>query len=99
MAIHAPDVDPLESAEWVEALEAVIRNDGPDRARELLKEVFADARLRGLHPAGDLSTPYVNSIPVDNEVTIPGDAEIEHRLRSLVRWNAIALVLQANRVS
>ena len=98
MAIH-PDIDPIETAEWVEALEAVIRNDGPDRARQLLEEVFADARLRGLHPAEDLSTPYVNTIPAEAEVPVPGDHGLEHRVRSLVRWNAIATVLQANKES
>ncbi|MET0602862.1 MAG: pyruvate dehydrogenase (acetyl-transferring), homodimeric type [Baekduia sp.] len=94
-----PDIDPIETAEWVDALEAVIRNDGPDRARQLLEEVFADARLRGLHPAGDLSTPYVNTIPAEVEVAVPGDPELEHRVRSLVRWNAIATVLGANKES
>ena len=94
-----PDIDPIETAEWVDALEAVIRNDGPDRARQLLEEVFADARLRGLHPAGDLSTPYVNTIPAEVEVPVPGDPELEHRVRSLVRWNAIATVLGANKES
>jgi pyruvate dehydrogenase E1 component len=94
-----PDIDPIETAEWVDALEAVIRNDGPDRARQLLEEVFADARLRGLHPAGDLSTPYVNTIPAELEVPVPGDPEMEHRVRSLVRWNAIATVLGANKES
>jgi pyruvate dehydrogenase E1 component len=98
MAIPS-DIDPVETGEWVEALEAVIRNDGPDRARQLLEEVFADARLRGLHPAGDLSTPYVNTIPVEAEVPVPGDHGLEHRVRSLVRWNAIATVLQANKES
>jgi pyruvate dehydrogenase E1 component len=98
MAIHH-DVDPAETAEWVDALEAVIRHDGPDRARELLEEVFADARLRGLHPAEDLSTPYINTIPIEAEAQNPGDPELEHRLRSLMRWNAIATVLQANKES
>jgi pyruvate dehydrogenase E1 component len=98
MALH-PDIDPIETAEWVDALEAVIRNDGPDRARQLLEEVFADARLRGLHPAEDLSTPYVNTIPADAEVPVPGDHALEHRVRSLVRWNAIATVLGANKES
>jgi pyruvate dehydrogenase E1 component len=98
MAIH-PDIDPIETAEWVEALEAVIRHDGADRARQLLEEVFADARLRGVHAAEDLSTPYVNTIPAEMEVPVPGDPELEHRVRSLVRWNAIATVLQANKES
>src|SRR3954471_10419926 len=99
MAIFDPDIDPLETAEWVEALEAVIRNDGPDRARQLLQEVFADARLKGLHMAQDLSTPYINTIPAEAEVPVPGDSALEHRVRSLVRWNAIATVLRANRES
>jgi pyruvate dehydrogenase E1 component len=98
MAIH-PDIDPIETAEWVEALEAVIRNDGPDRARQLLQEVFADARLKGLHMAQDLSTPYINTIPAEAEVPVPGDSALEHRVRSLVRWNAIATVLRANKES
>ncbi|MDX6715233.1 MAG: pyruvate dehydrogenase component [Baekduia sp.] len=93
------DIDPAETAEWVEALEAVLRNDGPERARELLEQVFADARLRGLHPAGDLSTPYINTIPVEAQPPVPGDHELEHRVRSLVRWNAIATVLAANKES
>jgi pyruvate dehydrogenase E1 component len=98
MAIH-PNIDPIETAEWVEAIEAVIQNDGPDRARQLLQEVFADARLKGLHMAQDLSTPYINTIPADAEVPVPGDSALEHRVRSLVRWNAIATVLRANRES
>src|SRR3954465_8697905 len=99
MAIFHPDIDPLETAEWVEALEAVIRNDGPERARQLLEEVFADARLRGLHPAGDLSTPYVNTIPPEAEVPVPGDHDREQHARGLGRWKSIATVLQANKGS
>ena len=95
----ADDVDPAETAEWLEALEAVVEHDGPERARELLERLYADARLRGLHPAGDLSTPYVNTIPVSLEPEMPGDPELEHRVRSLIRWNAIALILRANKES
>ncbi len=98
MAVDA-DVDPLESTEWLDALEAVISRDGPDRARELLATVFAAARLRGLHPAADLSTPYVNTIPVEVEAQVQDKTALEHRLRSLVRWNAIAIVLRANKES
>src|SRR5688572_32721485 len=90
------DIDPAETQEWLEALDAVARHDGPERAREILEALFADARRRNLHPAGDLSTPYVNTIPVEHEQQIPGDQGVEHRLRSLMRWNAIATVLQAN---
>jgi pyruvate dehydrogenase E1 component len=90
------DVDPTETREWVEALEAVVSLDGPERASELLGTVLADARRQGLKPAGDLTTPYVNTIPVELEPEFPGDLDIEHRLRSLIRWNAVAMVLRAN---
>jgi pyruvate dehydrogenase E1 component len=93
------DVDPQETAEWLEALQAVVDNDGADRARDLLASLFADARKRGLHPAGDLSTPYVNTIPVDQEERIPGDPALEQQVRALIRWNAIATILQANKIS
>src|SRR5437764_2266313 len=90
------DVDPAETREWVEALEAVVSLDGPERASELLGAVVADARRQGLKPAHDLTTPYVNTIPVELEAQIPGDQDVEHRLRSLVRCNATAMVLRAN---
>src|SRR3954452_21285812 len=90
------DVDPTETREWVEALEAVVSVDGPQRASELLGAVVTDARRHGLKPAHDLTTPYVNTIPVEDEAQMPGDQDVEHRLRSLVRWNAIATVLRAN---
>ena len=66
---------------------------------QLLEALFADARRRGLHPAEDLSTPYVNTIPKELEAPIPGDPDLEHQVRSLVRWNAIATVLRANKES
>jgi pyruvate dehydrogenase E1 component len=94
-----PDIDAAETREWLEALDAVVAHDGPDRARELLDAVYESARRRGLHPAGDLTTPYVNTIPVEEEAQIPGDPAVERRLRSLIRWNAIALVLRANKES
>ena len=96
MGVPADDLDPAETQEWLEALDAVIREQGPERAAELLGALFADARLRGLHPADDLSTPYVNTIPAERQPKLPGDPAIERRLRSLVRWNAMATVLQAN---
>jgi pyruvate dehydrogenase E1 component len=99
MSSRNGDVDPAETQEWLEALEAVVRHDGADRAKQLLEALFADARLRGLRPGGDLSTPYVNTIPPDQEAKIPGDPATERRLRSLIRWNAIAIVLRANKES
>ncbi|MDO9342405.1 MAG: pyruvate dehydrogenase (acetyl-transferring), homodimeric type, partial [Pseudomonas sp.] len=99
MGVPPDDVDPAETQEWLEALDAVIRERGPERAAELLGALFADARLRGLHPADDLSTPYVNTIPVSRQPKLAGDPAIERRLRSLVRWNAMATVLQGNATS
>jgi pyruvate dehydrogenase E1 component len=96
---QAPDIDPTESAEWLDALQAVVEHDGPERARDLLERVFDVARLRGLHVYEDLSTPYVNTIPPEAEEPIPGDQEIEHRARSLVRWNSMVLTLRANKES
>ena len=91
------DVDAQETREWLEALEAVVEHDGAERADELLGAVYADARRRGLTPAGDLSTPYINSIPPDEQPEMPGDPEVERRLASLIRWNAMVMVLRANR--
>jgi pyruvate dehydrogenase E1 component len=94
-----PDPDPQETREWLEAIDAVLREDGPDRAQALLEAVLERAREKGAPLEVGLSTPYVNSIPVDREAQMPGDATMERRLRSLVRWNAVAMILQANKES
>jgi pyruvate dehydrogenase E1 component len=91
------DVDPQETREWLEALQAVVDHDGGERAEELLGAVYADARRRGLTPARDLSTPYVNTIPASEEPELPGDPDLERELASLLRWNATVMVLRANR--
>jgi len=98
---HTPhhDIDPDETEDWLEAVEDVLRERGPERAGQLLGEVVNEARLSGaMVPVAD-STPYVNTIPPEESEPIPGDQEVERRLRSLVRWNAAALVLQANKES
>src|SRR5436305_13478653 len=94
-----PDVDVQETQEWLEALEAVVRHDGPERAQELLERVLEHARASGVPMEGALNTPYVNTIPVDREAPFPGAAELEHRVRSLIRCNAIATVLPPNKQS
>jgi pyruvate dehydrogenase E1 component len=96
---HLPDIDPTETREWLEALDAVLREDGPERAQELIEAVLAEARASGAPIEVGLSTPYVNTIPVDLEEQLPGDTEVERRLRSILRWNAIAMVLRANKES
>jgi pyruvate dehydrogenase E1 component len=93
------DLDPRETEEWLEALEDVLRRAGPERAGQLLGRVIEEAQLAGTPVPVSFSTPYVNTIPPEDEEPIPGDPEVERRLRSAVRWNAAALVLQANKTS
>jgi pyruvate dehydrogenase E1 component len=95
----ALDLDAVETTEWLEALDAVVSNDGPDRARDLLTRVIERAQRAGTGPIASLNTDYVNTIPADREPPFPGDAALERRLRSIVRWNAIAMVVRANKVS
>jgi pyruvate dehydrogenase E1 component len=90
------DVDPEETREWVEAVDAVIAADGPDRAAHLLTESVNAAHREGAAIQTSGPTPYVNTIPADEEPEFPGDSELERRVRSLVRWNAIATILRAN---
>jgi pyruvate dehydrogenase E1 component len=94
-----PDVDAVETSEWLEALDAVVAHDGPERARELLARVIERAQHAGTGPIASLNTPYVNTIPVDREAPFPGDPAIERRLRSIIRWNAMAIVVRANKES
>jgi pyruvate dehydrogenase E1 component len=93
------DIDPQETREWLEALDAVVDHDGPDRAQHLLERVVGHAQLTGAAPAPAGTTPYVNTIPPHREPEYPVDEELERRVRSLMRWNAIAMVLQANKES
>jgi pyruvate dehydrogenase E1 component len=93
------DIDAVETSEWLEALDAVIAHDGPDRAQDLLTKMIERAQHSGTRPIASLNTPYVNTIPRDREAQLPGDAAIERGLRSIVRWNAIAMVVRANKES
>jgi pyruvate dehydrogenase E1 component len=95
----AVDPDAVETTEWLEALDAVVSHDGPDRARELLTRVIARAQHAGTGPIATLNTEYINTIPADLEPPFPGDAALERRLRSIVRWNAMAMVIRANKTS
>ena len=94
------DIDRQETREWLDAVDAVVRHDGPERAHALLERVIDHANERGaaISAAGQ-PTPYVNTIPADAQPEFPGDLEIERRLRAIMRWNAIAMVLRANRES
>ena len=93
------DVDPAETQEWLEALDAVVKHDGTRRAHDLVERVVERARQRGAAIEYVGPTPYVNTIPVDEEPGLPGDPSMERRVRSLIRWNAIAMILRANKES
>jgi pyruvate dehydrogenase E1 component len=93
------DLDPLETREWLDALDSVVVFDGADRATFLLDELLNGARRSGVPVPYSANTPYLNSIPPDREPQYPGDLEIEQKIRSLIRWNAIATVLRANKES
>ena len=93
------DLDAVETREWLEALDAVVAHDGVDRARQILARVVERAQHAGTGPIASLNTPYVNTIPPEQEAKLPGDPALERRLRSIVRWNAMAMVVRANKVS
>ncbi|PWV61605.1 pyruvate dehydrogenase (acetyl-transferring), homodimeric type [Plasticicumulans acidivorans] len=91
------DIDPQETREWLDALAGVIEHEGADRAHFLIDNLTGAARLAGdLQPFSN-ETPYVNTIPVDAQAHLPGDQEMEHKIRSYVRWNSMAMVLRANK--
>src|ERR1700752_1156108 len=93
------DVDPLETSEWRDALGSVLEFEGNDRAHFLLSELVAEGRRRGAPVPYSPNTPYLNTIPPEREEPHPGERAIEHRIQSLIRWNALAMVLRANRES
>jgi pyruvate dehydrogenase E1 component len=93
----ANDPDTLETKEWLDALEAVIEFEGTDRAHYLLERLVDLARRRGAHVPFSSNTAYVNTIPTHLEAHCPGNLEYEERLRSWMRWNAMAMVVKANR--
>ncbi len=93
------DIDTVETGEWLEALDAVVEHDGVDRARHLLTRVVDRAQRIGTGPVATLNTPYVNTIPASLDESIPGDPDVERRLRSIIRWNAMAMVVRANKES
>ena len=91
------DLDPQETAEWVEALDQIIDEAGPDRAAYLLDKLTDHARANGAALPVHLNTPYVNTIKPEDEVPYPGDRAMERRIKSLIRWNAMAMVVRQNK--
>ena len=97
MAEQQKDIDPEETREWLEALESLLEIEGVDRAHFILEQLIAKARKSGAYLPYSANTAYLNTIPPSREERSPGDPGIEWRIRSLVRWNAMAMVVQANR--
>jgi len=95
----AHDPDPDETREWLEALQAVIGSEGIERAHYLIENLVDEARRAGANLPYTANTAYINTIPTHLEARSPGDATIEHRIRSFIRWNAMAMVVRANRKS
>jgi pyruvate dehydrogenase E1 component len=99
MKDQTPDIDPVESQEWQEAIEDVIARDGADRAHFLLDKAVQQARAAGAMLPFSATTPYQNTISPDDELPVPGDSEMEWRIRTINRWNAMAVVVRRNKVS
>jgi len=94
---NGSDIDPTETQEWLDSLTAVVAKDGTDRAHYLLKKLIDEAYKEGSNRPLTRITPYINTIPTESEVKSPGDQNIERRIRSLIRWNAAAMVVKANK--
>jgi pyruvate dehydrogenase E1 component len=91
------DVDPAETAEWLESLDYVLERKGPERAQQLLAVLEEAAIRHGVELPFTATTPYINTIPRDKQPRYPGKRELERRIKSFVRWNALAMVTRANR--
>ena len=96
-ADNITDLESIETSEWLDSLDYVLQSQGPARAGQLLLQLSEHARRRGIRLPFTANTPYVNTLTTDQEVPFPGSQEIERRIKSLVRWNAIAMVLRANK--
>src|SRR5580698_305730 len=91
------DLDPRETAEWLEALDQIVEEAGSDRVNFLLDKLMERARDNGVEVPIRTTTDYINTIPVDREVPYPGDRALERRIKSLTRWNAMAMVSHQNK--
>ncbi|BBN90201.1 pyruvate dehydrogenase (acetyl-transferring), homodimeric type [Azospira sp. I09] len=91
------DADPQETKEWVDALEGVIEKEGPDRAHYLIEKLIGQAREEGVDIPYSATTEYINTIPAEKQPNYPGNPDLEERIRSYIRWNAMAMVVRANK--
>ena len=93
------DIDPEETGEWIESLGSVVKRDGAERAHYLLSKLINQAYVAGSNLPFTQNTPYINTIPSELEAKSPGDQNLEKNVRSLIRWNAAAMVVRANKIS
>ncbi len=97
--VDQTDIDPEETQEWIESLDSVLEREGPGRAHFLLERLIDKTRRSGAYLPFSAKTAYLNTIPLTQQRPIPGDQAIEHSIRSVIRWNAAAMVVHANRKS
>ena len=95
--VNPPDTDPAETREWLEAFDALVQAEGRERAMFLLRKLLEHARARRVPMPPVLNTPYRNSVALAEQPQFPGNLELEQRLSAIVRWNALAMVVHANR--
>jgi pyruvate dehydrogenase E1 component len=91
------DVDPIETLEWLASLESLLREEGPQRAQFILEQLAEKARVSGVEVAEKANRDYINTIPATDEPAYPGDQEMERRIRAIIRWNAVMIVLRASK--
>src|SRR6202051_4694987 len=92
------NIEDVEIQEWLESLDSVLESSGPEVAREILERLRAHATVNGIDLPFTANTPYANTIPVRLEPLFPGDQQLERRIKSLIRWNALAMVVRANKM-
>ncbi|MGQ0655734.1 MAG: alpha-ketoglutarate dehydrogenase [Betaproteobacteria bacterium] len=95
--VNPPDADPAETREWLDAFDALVAAEGRERATFLLRKLLDHARVRRVPLPPVLNTPYKNSVSLAEQPQFPGNLELEQRISSIVRWNALAMVVRANR--
>ena len=95
--VNNGDIDPLETKDWLDSISAVLEKDGKDRAQFLIKQLIEHSYKEGSDLILSRNTPYINTIPSEAEEKSPGDQNLERKLRSLIRWNAAAMVVRANK--
>src|SRR4030095_11083212 len=93
----AADLDAVETREWLDSLDYVLQSGGPTKVARLLRDLAVHATESGVTLPSSANPPYINTIPADEQVLMPGSPDLERRIKSLVRWNAAAMVVRANK--